>query len=287
MNLSAIFLSRSPADPPPAADPPPNIEETLAGLVAGGRAAWPEISVDSADFIRFVGRCVSADAASNLATLHASDLYLACAYSLGAPGAAAALERHCMSRVETALARIGTPEAVRADILQELRKLLVEMGNPERHLKGYSGRGALSSWLCVVAVRNARRRRENREMPVTPSSELLLRSTNDDPEMAYLNRVYKQELNDAFRAAVAELSSRDRNVLRGHFIEGLSIDRIGLLYGVHRATAARWINRACDALCFRTKEIFCQRVSLSQEGFHRILPLIQSQVRIQLASVPA
>jgi RNA polymerase sigma-70 factor, ECF subfamily len=75
-----------------------------------------------------------------------------------------------------------------------------------------------------------------------------------EPEMAFLMKTYKRELTEAFEEALASMPHRDRSVLRHHYVEGLSIDRLGELYQVHRATAARWIARATDALSGRTRD---------------------------------
>ena len=134
---------------------------------------------------------------------------------------------------------------------------------------------------------NRRRERGRREQPLVEYQAVLLASPDEDPEMAYLRRTYKRELNAAFKEAITSLSSKQRNLLRYHFLDGLSIDRVGLLYGVHRATAARWINQARDALCVRTRELICQRVPVSQEGFNRMLALLESQIAIHLGSAQA
>ena len=105
--------------------------------------------------------------------------------------------------------------------------------------------------------------------------------------MAYVQRVYKRELQQAFREALASLTSKERNLLRYHYLENLSIDKIGLMYGVHRATAARWINAARENLCKQTRAIACNRISLSEEGFDRILGHIASQIQMNLATDPA
>jgi RNA polymerase sigma-70 factor (ECF subfamily) len=114
-----------------------------------------------------------------------------------------------------------------------------------------------------------------------------LPSSDDSPELAYLRRTYEREFQEAFQTALASLSSRERNILRYHFVDGLSIDRIGDFYGVHRATAARWLNRAREALCLMTREILGQRISLSQDGFRRMLSLIESQISVRMALMQA
>lgn len=289
MSSAAFFLSGVPEDRRERFAAVPDLEEALSKLFEAGRAAWPDIDVNSSDFLIFIGRFLPAEAAGDLASIRAGDLYLVCAFSLGVPGAAQAFDDVYMRRVEVALSRLSTPAAMIADIQQELRRRLVEMRSPRPDRKLYAGRGDLTGWLCVSAVREANRRRERgkREQPLDEYHAVLLASPDEDPEMAYIQRTYKRELQAAFKEAIASLSSKERNLLRYHFLDGLSIDRIGLLYGVHRATAARWINQARDALCKRTRELVCQRVSVSQEGFERLLGLLESQIRIHLDAAQA
>ncbi len=284
MSAAALFLTGVPEDRRESFAAAPDLEEALAKLLEGGRRAWPGIEVQAHDFFAFLGRCLPLEAAADLGSLRAADLYILCAFSLGLPGAAQAFDEVYMRRVAAALGRLSTPSALIADIQQELRQRLVEMRSPRPDQKLYAGRGDLASWLCVSAVREANRRRERgkREQPLDECQAVLLASPEEDPEMAYLQRTYKRELQAAFKEAIASLTSKQRNILRYHFLDGLSIDRIGLLYGVHRATAARWINQARDALCVRTRELVCQRVSVSQEGFDRLLGLLESQIRIHL-----
>jgi RNA polymerase sigma-70 factor (ECF subfamily) len=103
-----------------------------------------------------------------------------------------------------------------------------------------------------------------------------------NPEFLLLLKTHKLEITAAFRDALASLSSRNRNVLRYHFIEELTIDHIGSLYGVHRATAARWINHARTLLFNQTRDLFRRRISMSDGEFHRILILLESQIRYHL-----
>jgi RNA polymerase sigma-70 factor (ECF subfamily) len=280
-----LFLPRVPDGRRARFAAAPDLEAALAGLVAGGRDAWPEIRVDGAAFLGFLGCTLPEEAAADLGALRAGELYLVCAYVLGAPGAGAALETHYMPRVRAALARLGTPAALVADIQQELRERLVAMAAPDDDRRGYAGRGDLAAWLCVSAVREAGKRRERgkRERPLGEAEAALLVSPERDPEMAHLRATYKEEFQSAFARALAALTSRERNLLHYHFVERRTIDQIGALYGVHRATAARWINEAREALCLRTRDILAERVSLSQEGFHRLLGLIESQVDVGAA----
>lgn len=256
----------------------------VQGLLAQGRAAWPGLALDDADFVDFLGRILPEDAA--LPALHAGDLWLVCAYGRGVPGAADALDRCYLTRVRGALVRLGEPPMVE-DVLQELRRRLVEMQHRRPEQKVYSGRGELLGWLRVSAVRemNRRRQRSGRELPL--ETVPIAPSPANDPEIALLRETEKRELRGAFHQALSSMSGRDRNVLRYHFAEGLTIDQIGALYQVHRATAARWVQRAREELCQRTWENLQHRLSISEDGFQRALGLIESQIGPELAAVTA
>ncbi|MFT3765218.1 MAG: sigma-70 family RNA polymerase sigma factor [Minicystis sp.] len=263
----------------------PDLEAALADLADAGRRAWPEIAVEPADFVAFLGRCLSADAAPRLRSIRAAELYLVCAYGLGVPGASDALEEHYMPRVRAALVHVGTPPATIADVQQELRQRLVEASADEPARRGYEGRGDLVAWLCISAVRAGSKRRERgkRERSLGEAESVLLAAPEGDPELSHLRSSYQAEFQAAFQRALAALTSRERNLLRYHLIEGRSIDQLGALYGVHRSTAARWINEARESLRLRTRDLLAERVSLSQEGFHRLLSLIESQIDVGAA----
>lgn len=282
MSLASIFLAHVPGDRRRIDEELAAIDAELAALVEAGRRAWPEIPLGADDFVAFLGRCLPNDA--DRASLRAAELYLVCAYALGIPGASKVFEARYVPRVEAALGRVGASAFMIADTLQDLRRRLLEMRDPQVVRRGYVGRGDLAAWLCVTAVREVGRRRERgkRETRFEESAADLLVAPDGDPELAYILRTNKQELSEAFQEALAELSHRDRNVLRYHFVEGLNIDQIGGVYGVHRATAARWIDRARDGLCRRTRELLARRVSLSVGGFQRMLGLIESQIRVRL-----
>jgi RNA polymerase sigma-70 factor (ECF subfamily) len=191
-------------------------------------------------------------------------------------------------RLKNTLLRLDTPPPMLADILQELRMRLVEQQAPGPDQKVYIGRGSLIGWLRISAVRetNARRNRRARELPLETAPALIATPAHQ-PELALLLQTHKRELGEAFQQALASMSTRDRNVLRYHFVERLNIDQIGALYGVHRTTASRWIERARETLSTKTRAIFQERVSISNNEFQQVVMLIQSQVEVQLAAARA
>lgn len=73
-------------------------------------------------------------------------------------------------------------------------------------------------------------------------------------EQTMLSGQLKEAFQLAFRDAVNALTSRERNLLRYHYLSDLSIDQIGTLYHVHRATAARWVAQARERLISDTRK---------------------------------
>jgi RNA polymerase sigma-70 factor (ECF subfamily) len=282
--LASIFLSHAAPSVAERSLAIADLEAKLRHIIEKAREAWPVIKLSNEDFIAFLGHCVSGDAAASLETLRVGDLYLVCAYGHGLPAAYEALERHHMVRVRAALGRLGVPSTQIADIQQELRGRLIEMQHPGHGRKPYEGRGDLGAWLCVSAIREARlqRTRRARELPIEAFGLSCPMSNDQEPETALLEQTCKPQLAQALRDAMTMLCTKERALLRYHFIDHLSIDRIGLLYGVHRATAARWINQARETLCARTLELLRQRIALSEESFNRMITLLESQLHTEI-----
>lgn len=289
MSRASLFLAQLPEERRAAFLALPRLEAELERLTQAGSSAWPQLQMKEDFFLGFLAHSLPASAASHLADLRAGDLWLSCAFGAGIVGASEILDTQMMAPIQSALHKLRTPEPVVADILQDLRRRLVEMQQRVQERQGYSGRGDLAGWLYVCAVREAGRRREkaSKEQVLEDAGAALLPSADEDPEMAYIQMTYKRELQQAFREALASLTSKERNLLRYYFLDGMSIDKIGALYGVHRATAARWVNTAREQLCQKTRAIACRRISLSEEGFERVLGLIASQIYVNLAAEPA
>jgi RNA polymerase sigma-70 factor, ECF subfamily len=219
--------------------------------------------------------------------LRARDLYLVCALGLGDRLAQTIFETEYMPRVRHALLQFGTSEPGIADIKQNLYGRLLEKQDVTVVRSGYGGRGDLGSWLCTCAIREAghRARRGQRELALEQASEEILRDLRNSPESATLTGRLKEVFQQSFKEAIATLSSRERNLLRYHFLAELTIDQIGTLYHVHRATAARWVARAQENLVKKTRELFVVRAQVNTESLPRIMELIESQLSVNHGNV--
>ncbi len=82
---------------------------------------------------------------------------------------------------------------------------------------------------------------------------------------------------------MASLTPRQRNLLRHQLVDHLSIDEIGALYQVHRATAARWLEAARQAVVEQIKLAMMARLRIHGEEYESILRLIHSAVDLSIS----
>lgn len=217
----------------------------------------------------------------------AADLYLAAACTAGDPQAIAALDALLPAIVRPALARIGVPASDDDEIVQRVRVALIapdERGVPG--LAGYTGRGELRAYLRAVAVRIALKRIERSTVPASEDPEDLfavLPDASDSPELQLIKQRWRDGLRDAFAAAVAALSPRERTLLRQHYVDGLGIDTLGALHQVHRSTCARWIDAARDKILRGLRRHLRDASGLSASDLESALALVRSQLDLSLS----
>jgi RNA polymerase sigma-70 factor (ECF subfamily) len=278
--LCALFLPALRGERPAESDHAA-LERTLADLVAEVRAAWPGVTVPEAAFLPYLGARVAAVDA--LARAHSADLYLACACGLGQPAAYAAFDALLGRETDAALAHVQVPGIDAEDIKQQLRqRLLIDDRGAGPRIVDFDGRGDLRGWVRVIALRDALqvKRGAGREVPMGDAH--LLDLGGGDPELALLKTKYRAEFQTAFQQALAGLSSRERNLLRQSFQSHLSIDEIGALYQVHRATAARWLAKLRERLSADTRAALMERLGADPGELDSIMRLIQSHLDVSI-----
>jgi RNA polymerase sigma-70 factor (ECF subfamily) len=229
---------------------------TLADAIAASRAAWPGIDVTDDAFAEYVAERVDGP----LAAACVADLYLACAIGQGNAAALRAFEAQ-LEHVAGAIAHLDGGSALVGDVTSAVReRVLGAAAGGKAKIFAYRGRGDLRGWLRVIAVREAlqliRARRREAPMP----DDLATKLEVEPPSLATEERLVYRE---AFTAALATLTPRDRNLLRQQYIYGANIDELGALYGVHRATVARWIAQIRDTLLHRTRHHIGEALRLS------------------------
>lgn len=274
--LAASFLEGGPhAAPADAAA----LERALEAACARARAACPDAQVSDGAFARHLGACVPRPfAVEALERLELGDLRLACACAAGERWALRAFDEQ-LFRAARGVAR-RSPELA-DEVCQRLRvRLLVADGRPCQ-LLSYSGRAPLVHWLRVAATREAL---EAQEVAGPALDEhLAARAPGDAPDLALIKERYRRPLGEALRAALAELTPQERNMLRLHLLEGLTIEQVGAHYGVHRSTATRWMTRLRQEVADKVRARLAPVLGTTAE-FDSLLDAVRSQLDVSLRS---
>ncbi len=253
-------------------------------LLATARAAWPAVPIDEATVLAFVGaRLTGSELASALAAAPAADLVLAAACVAQEPAAHAAFDA-VLVEVDAAGAQVGASRDQIDEVKQVLRlQLLVAKDGKPPGVAGYRGKGPLRGWVRITATRELIRHKKKAQRAVSldrsggRTLEGLLTSGRD-PALEALKAEYRNEFAIALREAIALLGAEDRTLLRQSIIDDLSIDAIGVAYGVHRATAARWLTRARAALVAATHRRLAERLELPVDQIESVIRLVQSRL---------
>ena len=259
-------------------------EASIRVALEAGTAAWPDVTVAHDVVTAHLAKLEDA------AEQFGADLYLVVACLAKDGKAIEHLERELVGAARGAIGSIDASREFVDEALQKLRTNLLVGDDGTPRISHYAGRGPLRAWIGVAAARTAlmlRRTRQRQREVAEPDdwSRALVEISTNDPELELLKRQYSEAFSAAFHDAVAELEPRLRTVLRMSFVEGLSIDEIGATYAVHRATAARWIQRACDELFETTRHLLAARLALTPTELDRMTSLVRSQLDVSVSQL--
>jgi len=249
-----------------------------------GQQRWPRVHLAYGAFESHCHRIFASDDGPDV-TREGSDLYLCCACAAGNAEALRVLEGDGLSLAVSAISRIEREHDFVQETLQEVReKLLV---GPSAKVLDYTGRGPLLAWLRVVATRCAldhyRSMRASAARKTELSDSLTERGISIESSLARLR--YGSSFQSALRRAVTNLPAQDRNVLRMHVNGQCSIDEIGRAYNVHRATAARWLERARARIYEAVRrELGDGRDHFSESEFRSLARAVGSQLELSFSA---
>jgi RNA polymerase sigma-70 factor (ECF subfamily) len=251
-----------------------------------GQRKWPLVKLSFEEFLGHCARVLGASEEEAELPREAADLYLCCACVEAQPEALRAFESEGLGVAKAAITRINREADFVQDTLQEVwDKLLL---GTEPRVKQYAGRGPLKAWVRVTATRvaldcqRARGRIAGRQVEL--SEQLAARALSPEAELTKAR--FGPAFTRALRDAVAALSAQERNVLRMHVSGQCSIDAIGRAYNVHRATAARWLDRARAKLHESVRQELCVRQDkLTASEFKSLAAMMGSELELSLTGV--
>ena len=286
--LTEAFLASAPSEVARRLGDRGALAATLAELCDQARRTWPDLGPFQAE--RFVAHLAqrfraSADPLGALSRLHAADLFLAQRCCERSPAAMAQLERRL--REPSLLRSISGGQALLEDTRQALLvTVLLGRDGGQPAIADYSGRGSLERWLRAAALHSVtrQRRREQRVRHVDGEGALEASVGLLDPDLAVVKSRHKDQVNAAFREALAGLDSRERTLLR-HFVAGVSMTRMATMYRVHKATVSRWIATARDELVAGTRARLLVRLGLNANEADSLIRAVRSDLDAGFESV--
>lgn len=260
----------------------PSQQPGVERLFEAGRGAWPSLRLSLEEYAGLVGPALDEGLVGDVA----GDLYLACACRLGRPEALAAFEHGLMTQVPAYLSRLEGAASLVEEVRQLLRiRLFVAPPGADPKIAEYRGRGPLGAWVRVVAINLALelKRSARGTTPIDDEAEALPQLvTTPNPELDFLRVRYGEAFRQAFAGALAALPARERTLLKLHLVHGLSIDKIGRIYQVHRSSAARWLVEVREALYQGTRERVLAGLALAPAELDSLLALLRSELDVSV-----
>jgi len=283
--LAQTFFAVCAATPPVGTD----LEEVgaaLEQLFVSGERTHPRVRLASLDLARHVGERHAARPLSleRLKRLDGAGLYLAAACLAKDSAAMNTLE----ALVQEALPwvkRVDPTAAFVDDVRQQLLETLLTPARAARSkIAEYTGVGSLRSWIRAVALGTAVSLRRRQGGLVLPGDEALSSLTEraEGGEVDYLRARYRESFNDAFQDALRTLDPSERNLLRLHYLMGLTLEELGRLHGYHRSTSVRWLARARHKLLAQTRALLRQRLGLTRSEVSSLVRLLRSELDVSL-----
>jgi RNA polymerase sigma-70 factor (ECF subfamily) len=268
----------------------PDLDRTFEAIRRAGREAHADLDVDDSAWARHFERHLQPGVAlQQLTELRAADVHLALACLAKSPPAQAKLCARLNDVSRQALAGIRLGSLSREELLHDVGCKLLVADQGEAKIATYSGRGPLDGWLRVTIARaalTALRSREDVE-PKEATDLLGTFSASDDPQLSALRARCAPALKSSIEASIAALPAAEKTLLRLQFVDGLTIDDLAVIYGAHRATLARRLARARNAVFEGARERAMNALALDEAEFRSLMGAAMSALDVTIRTILA
>lgn len=261
-------------------------QRLLEGMVNDATQQWSALSTHASKLVEALAcRLEGSGEIEGIpidAVRHGAELVLAVACAQNIVPALQILEQEYVRAVPFALGRIDSSAQFAEEVQQQLRErlLLGTVKNGRPRILSYEGRGPLGGFLRVMTIRLALNLKAG---PQYPKTEYDLVTLALPAEETVAKDRYTEPFQAALRVALSGLSARERNLLRLRFVDNWSPEAIGRSYGVHRATVARWIAAARDAVRDRMIEDLRRTMGFEAGEVESLLHLVESRLHLSLS----
>jgi RNA polymerase sigma-70 factor (ECF subfamily) len=167
--------------------------------------------------------------------------------------------------------------------------ILVARDDRAPRIATYAGTARLVTWLTTAALRIAQRAhkreaaRETAQDRVDRLADILLSPADTELELA--KERYRVDVEEAIGRALGDLAPRQRAFLRLHLVEGATLEGVGRIYRVSRATAARWIAEARETVWSATRRRLRERLRLSEPELESMLRQVRSRLDLRVSAL--
>jgi len=224
--------------------------------------------------------------------LHHEDLFLALSCSVGDRVAWACFTEEYFALLKRMCERACRDFTAAEDLAQELIAALLDRSGPASgrdqaasgapsagdadrkpaqrgKLYSYNGRGSLAGWLRVAVAHAAvdRFRRSRREVSldqlIDQQGPIAAEPAGQEVEAEdRLDAHWGPLLARALLEEIAALEPRDRLLLKLYYLQDVPLKLIGGRFGVHEATASRWLERVRQGVRKRVEQTLRRRHGL-------------------------
>jgi RNA polymerase sigma-70 factor (ECF subfamily) len=246
----------------------------VAASIDRATLRWPGLVADPEGFRQHVGSL--AVSPSSLDS-YGHELYLTFACRRLDPHALRVLEREYIGSVAPVIVRVNSAPDFVDEVSQAVRSRL--LAPPKPKIGRYAAKGSLQAWIRVLTLRVALDQHKAHRKREEVLFDALIEPVSSDPSGT---EPYREAIQEALCAALEALSTRERNVLRLHYVETVTLDQIATLYGTHRATAARWLARARQRIFDCVAADVQARLAVTRSEVNSILADVRSQLDVSV-----
>lgn len=261
--------------------------ETWDALYEAGLRAWPAVKLERSIFARHMEGLPTAEPSA-----HGADLYLACACIQGETCAMQVLEREHLHKVPLYLTSLRMTPSQVEEVQQQVRVKL--LAPPAPKLCDYSGRGALRTFIRTVSVNTAlhllERAEERKRKDLDDDWFTQLPATSSGvggAELQALRRLDRVAFKETLQAVLQDLRAEERNLLRLHFLEGMTMEEIGAMRRVHKATISRELKRLREGLLREVQRRLQERCRLAPAEIESMMGFLGNQLDLSLSRILA
>jgi RNA polymerase sigma-70 factor len=257
----------------------PEVDGVPSAIVEEVHSRWNTLLVHREPFAVY-----ARERQIDLATLpkeFGADLYLAFACFSRVSGAVEAFYQSHGARIRAVGRRFEESEDFADELLQKVSEgLFVTSAG----IGQYRAEAPLSAWVSTVARRVALRQVKAARPERVVDDDALAAEISEacDQELFLLQARHRELVRAAMISALRQMPKREQRFLQLNLIAGVSMARIGKIYGISQSSVSRKIQRAIHNVITEAKRLVRLQVGVSSTELESIFRLIQSCIDLTL-----